>query len=85
MEKQKLKVGDLVYYRSREPNRYANGEDQLGVVLEIRTDANPLFALHPETKPFASEYVVEWFKTGYRCTLLRFNLKKVKLPVDNLL
>ena len=78
-----FKVGDLVLYRPSEDNKYANGTRQLGVILKIKKDADPLFALHPETKMFACEYVVKWFQSGYVSALLPFNLKKVEIPLDS--
>ena len=82
MEIPKFKVGDLVLYVPSEANKYADGQRQLGVVLEIKSDANPLFCLYPETMMFANQYVVKWFDSGYVSSLLPFNLKKVTPPVD---
>lgn len=75
----KFKVGDLVYYRASRDNKYANGENQLGVVVKVIVEANPLFAGHPDTEMFTSEYVVKWFKSGYTSTLLGFNLIKLQI------
>ena len=78
----KLSVGDLVYYCPSENNKYADGSKQLGVILKIKVDANPLFQKYPETKLFACEYIVKWFQSGYVSALLSFNLKKLKIPLD---
>ena len=78
-----FKVGDLVFYCPTESNRYADGSKQLGVILKIKVDANPLFSKHPTTLPFAHEYVVKWFQSGYVSALLSFNLKKLETPLDN--
>ena len=82
MESIKFKVGDLVMYRPSEENKYADSSKQLGVILRIKKDVNPLFALHPETKMFACEYVVKWIQSGYVSALLPFNLKKLEIPLD---
>ena len=82
MEEKNLKVGDLVFYCPSEDNKYADGSKQLGVVLKIKIDANPLFSKYPETQPFAHEYVVRWFESGYVSALLGFNLKKLQIPLD---
>ena len=82
MEREELKVGDLVFYRPSEENRYANGERQMGVVLQVIEEANPLFVLRTETEIFANEYVIRWFKSGYTSRLMEFNLKKIKVPLD---
>jgi len=81
-EKEKLKVGDLVFYRPTEDNRYADGQRQMGVVLEVFEEANPLFILRTETEMFANEYLVRWFESGYTSRLLSFNLKKIEIPLD---
>ena len=81
-EKEKLKVGDLVFYRPTEDNRYADGQRQMGVVLEVFEEANPLFVLRTETEMFADEYLVRWFESGYTSRLLSFNLKKIDIPLD---
>jgi len=81
-EKEKLKVGDLVFYRPTEDNRYADGQRQMGVVLEVFEEANPLFVLRTETEMFADEYLVRWFESGYTSRLLSFNLKKIEIPLD---
>ena len=83
MEVKKFKVGDLVYYQPSEENKYACGEKQLGVVIKINKEANPLFVGFPETEMFACEYVVRWIKSGYTSSLLPFNLKKLEVPLDN--
>ena len=82
MEREELKVGDLVFYRPSEENRYANGERQMGVVLQGIEEANPLFVLRTETEIFANEYVIKWFKSGYTSRLMEFNLKKIEVPLD---
>ncbi len=82
MEIPKFKVGDLVFYQPSEDNKYACGEKQLGIVIKINTEANPLFVGFPETEMFACEYVVKWIKSGYTSSLLPFNLKKLEVPLD---
>ena len=84
MGTKKFRVGDLVFYQPSEENRYANGEKQLGVVIKVIAEANPLFAEFPETDMFSNEYVVRWFKSGYTSTLLGFNLIKLRIRLDNL-
>ena len=79
MEEKKFNIGDLVFYQPTEDNKYATGTKQIGVVLKIKEDANPLFSLHPETKMFACEYVVKWIESGYVSSLLSFNLKKLEI------
>jgi hypothetical protein len=81
-EKEKLKVGDLVFYRPTEENRYADGQRQMGVILEVFEEVNPLFVLRTETEMFANEYLVRWFESGYTSRLLSFNLKKIEIPLD---
>jgi len=83
MEIQKFDVGDLVFYQPSEKNRYADGERQLGVIIRINKEANPLFVGFPETEMFACEYVVKWIKSGYTSSLLPFNLRKLEVPLDN--
>ncbi len=78
----KFNIGDLVFYSPSIDNKYADGTRQLGVILEIKTDANPLFCKYPETELFAHEYIVKWFESGYVSALLEFNLKKLKIPID---
>ena len=82
MEREKLKVGDLVYYKPAEDNRYANGEKQIGVILQVFEEANPLFVLRTETELFANEYQIKWFRSGYTSRLMEFNLKKIEVPLD---
>jgi hypothetical protein len=82
MEIPEFEVGDLVFYKPSEENRYADGQRQLGVVIRVNRDANPLFVGFPETEIFACEYVVKWIVSGYISTLLPFNLTKLEAPVD---
>ena len=82
MEESELKVGDLVFYRPTEENRYADGQKQMGVILEVFKEANPLFVLRTETEMFADEFLVKWFESGYTSRLLSFNLKKIDIPLD---
>lgn len=82
MESREFKVGDLVYYQPTEDNRYADGRKQMGVVLKVIKEANPLFVLRTETEMFADEYVIKWFQSGYTSTLMAFNLKKIEVPLD---
>jgi len=81
-EKEKLKVGDLVFYRPSEENKYADGQRQMGVILRVFKEVNPLFVLRTETEMFADEYEVKWFESGYTSRLLSFNLKKIEIPLD---
>jgi|TARA_R110001592_G_C13063491_1_gene741194 hypothetical protein len=81
-EREKLKVGDLVFYRPSEENRYADGEKQMGIILQVFEEANPLFVLRTETEMFADEYLIKWIKSGYTSTLMAFNLKKIEIPLD---
>ena len=69
MEESELKVGDLVFYRPTEENRYADGQKQMGVILEVFKEANPLFVLRTETEMFADEFLVRWFESGYTSRL----------------
>jgi len=82
VEENELKVGDLVFYRPTEENRYADGQKQMGVILEVFKEANPLFVLRTETEMFADEFLVRWFESGYTSRLLSFNLKKIDIPLD---
>tara|TARA_R100000805_G_C3557775_1_gene67612 strand:- start:311 stop:562 length:252 start_codon:yes stop_codon:yes gene_type:complete len=82
MAEKKFNIGDLVFYSPSTNNKYADGTRQLGVVLKIKTDVNPLFSKNPETQAFAHEYVVKWFESGYISALLGFNLKKLEIPLD---
>jgi hypothetical protein len=82
VEENELKVGDLVFYRPTEENRYADGQKQMGVILEVFKEANPLFVLRTETEMFADEFLVRWFESGYTARLLSFNLKKIEIPLD---
>ena len=82
MESQKLKVGDLVFYRPSEENKYADGQRQMGVILRVFKEVNPLFVLRTETEMFADEYEVKWIESGYTSRLLSFNLKKIDIPLD---
>ena len=82
MEESELKVGDLVFYRPTEENRYADGQKQMGVILEVFKEANPLFVLRTETEMFADEFLVRWFESGYTSRLLSFNLKKIDIPLN---
>jgi|TARA_R110001592_G_scaffold341527_1_gene630720 hypothetical protein len=82
VEESELKVGDLVFYRPTEENRYADGQKQMGVILEVFKEANPLFVLRTETEMFADEFLVRWFESGYTARLLSFNLKKIEIPLD---
>ena len=81
-EREKLKVGDLVFYRPSEENRYADGQKQMGIILQVFEEANPLFVLRTETEMFADEYLIKWIKSGYTSTLMAFNLKKIEIPLD---
>jgi len=78
----KLEVGDLVCYKPSEDNKYANGQNQIGVVLRVIKDVNPLFMLIEDSEIYMHEYVVRWFVSGYTSTLLPFNLRKFKPPEE---
>jgi hypothetical protein len=80
MEILKFEIGDLVCYKPTEDNKYANGEKQIGVVLQVIKEVNPLFMAIEESEIYMHEYVVRWFVSGYTSTLLPFNLRKFKLP-----
>jgi hypothetical protein len=78
----KFKVGDLVFYQASEINRYANGEKQMGIILEVIPETAPLFEMLPDAELWSYEFRVKWIETGYTSTLNGFNLKKIKIPVD---
>ncbi len=75
----KFEVGDLVFYRPTNGNRYADGSKQLGVVIEIKKDQTPLFLSFPEKEYFEYEYRVKWINSGHISNLLGFNLKKLEI------
>jgi hypothetical protein len=77
-----FKLGDLVFYQASEMNRYANGERQMGIVLEIIPEVSPLFEYLEDAELWMYEYKVKWIETGYTSTLHGFNLKKIEIPVD---
>ena len=77
-----LSIGDLVFYQPSEMNRYANGEKQMGIVLEIIPDVAPLFGNLPDAELWMYEYKIKWIETGYVSKLHAFNLKKVEVPLD---
>tara|TARA_R100000231_G_scaffold139298_1_gene120012 strand:+ start:84 stop:347 length:264 start_codon:yes stop_codon:yes gene_type:complete len=79
----KFKVGDLVFYQASEINRYANGEKQMGIVLEVVPEVAPLFEDLPNASLWCYEFKVKWIESGYTSTLHGFNLKKIQIPVDN--
>lgn len=81
MEIQKFKKGDLVYYNDYIEEMFIKTDKQLGVIVQVNEDANPLFINFPENEYFADEYVVIWIETGFRSTLLGINLKKVEIPL----
>ena len=79
MEKDpKFKVGDLVFYKPSSQNFYADGTNQLGVVVEIYKDKAPLFINFPEKEYFEYEYKIIWINSGYVSKLLPFNLEKLE-------
>ena len=82
MKEPKFKVGDLVFYQASEINRYANGERQIGIVLEIIPEVAPLFENLPDAELWMFEFRIKWIETGYTSTLHGFNLKKVEVPLD---
>lgn len=78
----KFKVGDLVFYQAPEINKYANGERQMGIVLEVVSEVAPLFDSLPNASLWCYEFRVKWIESGYTSTLHGFNLKKIEIPVD---
>ena len=78
----KFKVGDLVFYQASEINRYANGEKQMGIILEVIPETAPLFEMLPDAELWSYEFRVKWIETGYTSTLNGFNLKKIEVPLD---
>ena len=80
MKGSKFKVGDLVFYQPSEINRYANGEQQMGIILEVIPETAPLFELLPDAELWSYEFKVKWIETGYTSTLHGFNLKKIEIP-----
>jgi len=78
----KFKIGDLVFYQASEINKYANGEQQMGIVLEIIPEVAPLFESLPNAELWCYEFKIKWIETGYTSTLNAFNLKKIEIPVD---
>ena len=82
MKEPKFKVGDLVFYQASEINKYANGERQIGIVLEIIPEVAPLFENLPDAELWMFEFRIKWIETGYTSTLHGFNLKKVEVPLD---
>jgi hypothetical protein len=79
MEKQNLKVGDLVVYQPVHQNFYADGSKELGVILEVLEERIPLYINFPDKNYFEHEYKVKWINTGYTSTLQGFNLKKIEI------
>ena len=82
MKEPKFKVGDLVFYQASEINKYANGERQIGIVLNVIPEVAPLFEELPDAHLWMYEFKVKWIETGYCSTLHGFNLKKVEVPLD---
>ena len=82
MKEPKFKVGDLVFYQASEINKYANGEQQMGIVLKVIPEVAPLFESLPDSELWMYEFKVKWIETGYVSTLHGFNLKKIEIPVD---
>jgi len=80
---EEFKVGDLVFYQPSQDNIYADGQRQLGVIVKIKKDTNPMLYNFPESDILCYEYVVRWIQSGYTSTLMPFNLKKLELPIDN--
>tara|TARA_R110001583_G_scaffold192101_1_gene358266 strand:+ start:1013 stop:1258 length:246 start_codon:yes stop_codon:yes gene_type:complete len=79
MEKQNLKVGDLVVYQPVHQNFYADGSKELGVILEVLEERIPLYINFPDKNYFEHEYKVKWINSGYTSTLQGFNLKKIEI------
>ena len=84
MEINNLKKGDLVYYKDYIRDSFAMPGKQLGVIVHVYEDINPLFDYMSDNKMFANEYVVIWIATGFRSRLLGINLIKVEVPSDTL-
>jgi hypothetical protein len=79
-----LKKGDLVYYNDFIEESFARPQKQLGVIVHVYENVNPLFDYMTGNKDYAHEYVVLWIATGFRSTLLGVNLIKVEAPSDTL-
>ena len=77
-----LKKGDLVYYNDFIEESFARPGKQIGVVVHVYENVNPLFEYMSNNKVFANEYVVIWIATGFRSRLLGINLTKVEAPLD---
>ena len=84
MKLRKFKKGDLVYYNHYVDEAFIKPDKQMGVIIGVNKDANPLFINFPEKEHFADEYIVIWIETGFRSTLLGLNLIKVEAPCDTL-
>jgi hypothetical protein len=82
MKESIFKVGDLVFYQPSEINKYANGEQQMGIILEVIPESAPLFELLPDAELWSYEFKIKWIESGYTSTLHGFNLKKVEVPLD---
>ena len=82
LKKPVFSVGDLVFYQPSETNKYANGERQMGIILDIIPEVAPLFEVLPDAELWMYEYRIKWIETGYTSTLHAFNLKKVEVPLD---
>ena len=82
MKEPKFKVGDLVFYQASEINKYANGEQQMGIILEVIPEVAPLFEALPNAELWCYEFRVQWIETGYTSTLHGFNLKKIEIPKE---
>jgi hypothetical protein len=77
-----LKKGDLVFYNDFIEETLARPDKQLGVIIHVYENVNPLFDYMTNSKEYAHEYVVLWIATGFRSTLLGINLLKVETPPD---
>lgn len=82
MDINNLKKGDLVYYNDFIEESLARPAKQIGVIVHVYENINPLFDYMTNNKEFANEYIVIWIATGFRSRLLGINLIKVEAPSD---
>jgi hypothetical protein len=80
MKVAKFKEGDLVFYHDLIEETFAKSDKQLGVVVKVYENVSPLFSHMEGGDKYLDEYLVVWIATGFRSTLLGFNLKKVEIP-----
>lgn len=82
MDINNLKKGDLVYYNDFIEESLARPAKQIGVIVHVYENINPLFDYMTNNKEFANEYIVIWIATGFRSRLLGINLTKIEAPSD---